>query len=238
MERYQGQIMLDQIGSAGQEKLARSSVIVVGAGGLGSPALTYLTEAGVGRIGLIDSDTVSVSNLNRQFLHGDTDIGRSKAASAKESLLAMNSENEIEAFNTSLTEQNAEALLSGYDIVLGAVDSFETRFAINRACKNLCTPYIDGGINGFSGCVVFSQPPSTPCLRCSFHEQGTHKSPIGVLGATAGVIGAIEANIALIHLLGLPNPILNKLLLYDGLRMSMDFIDVERDEHCPVCGSL
>ncbi len=238
MERYQRQIMLDQIGLEGQKKLARSSVVVVGAGGLGSPALTYLAEAGVGRIGLIDSDTVTLSNLNRQFLHSDADIGRSKAASAKESLLAMNGEIEVEALDKPLTEQNAEELLSGYDIVLGAVDSFETRFAINRACKNLRTPYIDGGINGFSGCVVFSRPPETACLRCVFPTQGARKSPIGVLGATAGVIGAIEANIALIHLLGLPNPILNKLLLYDGLRMSMDFIDVERDESCLVCGSL
>lgn len=236
-ERYARQAMLDQVGPKGQAKLARASAVVIGAGGLGSPALTYLAAAGVGRIGVVDADTVALSNLNRQFLHGDGDVGRPKAVSAKEALAAMNCEVELKAFEALLTGQNAEELLSGYDIVLGAVDSLETRFSINAACQELGVPYVDGGVNGFSGCVMFVHPPKTPCLRCVFPKARQTNAPVGVLGVTAGVVGTIEANAALLHLLGLPNPLENKLLMYDGLRMSMDLIDIRRDERCPVCGS-
>ena len=234
-DRYSRQILINQIGSEGQEKLKSSSVFVVGAGGLGSPVLTYLAAAGVGRIGFIDSDTVALSNLNRQFLHNCGDIGRLKTDSAKEKLLSLNSEIEILAFSEHLTDINAKNIFKGYDIVLGAVDSFDARFVINRACVSLNVPYIDGGINGFSGCVLFSNPPYTPCLNCVFPEISAKKESIGVLGVTAGVIGTMEANIAILRLLGLPNPVENKLLLYDGLRISFDYIEIQRNESCPVC---
>ena len=240
-DRYARQTLIHQIGPEGQKKLSSSSVLVVGAGGLGSPALTYLAAAGVGRIGLVDSDTVALSNLNRQFLHNSGDIGRSKADSAREKLINLNTEIEIIACNEHLTDLNAKTILTGYDIVLGAVDSFETRFIINRACISLHIPYIDGGVNGFSGCVMFSYPPDTPCLNCIFPETAAKKNPIGILGTTAGVIGTIEANIALLWLLCLQNPGIylsfkNKLLLYDGLRMNIDHIDIKQDEECSVCG--
>ncbi|MCL2214357.1 MAG: HesA/MoeB/ThiF family protein [Treponema sp.] len=234
-ERYSRQIIIPQIGNEGQEKLARSSVIVAGAGGLGSPALTYLAAAGVGRLGFIDSDAVASSNLNRQFLHNTNDIGKLKTASAKEKLCAFNNKIQINSINEHITGDNAEALFSGYDIVIGAVDSFETRFLINIACVSLNTPYIDGGINGFSGCVLFSNPPHTPCLNCIFPETATKKETPGVLGTTAGITGTIEANIALLYLLGLPNPLENKLLMYDGLRMDFDLIEIKRNEECRVC---
>ena len=234
-ERYSRQILIHQIGSEGQKKLGSASVFVVGAGGLGSPALTYLAAAGVGRVGLLDSDTVALSNLNRQFLHNSGDIGRAKADSAKEKLLALNDEIEINAYSERLTSQNAETFFKGYDIVLGAVDSFETRFIINRACFSLRIPYIDGGIKDFSGCVMFSNPPASPCLNCIFPETVTKKEAIGVLGVTAGVIGATEASVALQWLLGLPNPLKDRLLLYDGLRMCFDHIEIQRNEECPVC---
>jgi len=235
-DRYFTQTMLKQIGPEGQKKLARASVFVVGTGGLGSPALTYLVAAGVGRVGLIDSDTVSLSNLNRQFLYGDGDIGRSKAVSAREKLTAFNGDVEIIAYEERLTDENAETLFAGYDLVLGAVDSFDTRFVINRASVALRLPYIDGGVNGFCGCVLFVHPPKTPCLNCVFPNKTTKKEPIGIVGTTAGVIGTIEANVALLWLLGHQNPVESKLLLYDALRMSIDFIEIKRDKNCSACG--
>ena len=236
-ERYSRQISIQQIGIEGQEKLSRSSALVVGAGGLGSPALTYLAAAGVGRLGLADSDTVALSNLNRQFLHNSSDIGRAKTDSAKEKLSGLNSEIKIKTYNERLTDQNVKNIIAGYDIIIGAVDSFETRLVINKACVSLRLPYIDGGINGFSGCVIFSNPPETPCLNCVFPKKNEKKEAPGVLGATAGVIGTIEANFALLRLLGLPNPLVNTLLLYDGLRLSFDRIEIKRNENCPVCNA-
>jgi len=235
-DRYFMQTMLKQIGPEGQKKLAGASVLVIGAGGLGSPALTYLVAAGVGRVGLTDPDTVSRSNLNRQFLYGDDDIGRRKADSAMKQLSAMNGDIEIIAYEEFLSDDNAATLFAGYDLVLGAVDSFDTRFVINRTSAALCLPYIDGGVNGFCGCVMFSHPPKTPCVECVFPNKIIKKEQVGVLGATAGIIGTLEANLAVLWLLGLHNPIENKLLLYDGLRMSIDFIKIRRDNHCSVCG--
>ena len=233
--RYTRQTMLKQIGSEGQEKLKRASVIVIGAGGLGAPALTYLAAAGVGHIGIVDSDTVSASNLNRQFLHNEADLKRPKAVSAKEKLEALNSEIRISAYEETLTDKNAKDILAGFDLVLGAVDTYETRFVINRASVELCLPYIDGGINGFYGCIIFSLPKKTPCLNCVFPNKKSDRQEGGVLGTTAGIIGTLEANLALLWLINQQNPIEKKLILYDGLKMSMDFVDIERDKNCPVC---
>ena len=237
-DRYARQILVSQIGETGQQRLRESSAIVVGAGGLGSPALTYLTAAGVGRLGLIDMDTVAGSNLNRQFLHGECDVGRSKAISALDALAGLNSEIEIQAHDERLTMENARTLLAGYDLVLGAVDSFETRFVINQACVTLGTPYIDGGVNGFSGSVLYSHPPDLPCLNCVFPTGSPKKKTVGVLGTTAGTIGVAMANLALLTLLGLPNPLRGKLYLYDGLRMRTDLVDVQKSNACPVCSGI
>ena len=233
--RYSRQACIKNIGSEGQKKLKAASVAVVGAGGLGSPALTYLAAAGVGHISIIDFDKVSMSNLNRQFLHAESDIGFPKAVSAKKKLTALNSEIEITSHEETLTNENAKSLLAGCDLVIGAVDSFDTRFIINRASIELNLPYIDGGITGFYGSIIFSQPQKTPCLNCIFPEEKTNKETTGVLGTTAGVIGTLEANLAILWLICHENKIENKLLLYDGLKMSMDLIDIKRDENCPVC---
>jgi len=239
LERYSKQILMQQIGSEGQEKLTRSSVFVVGAGGLGSPVLTYLAAAGIGHLGIIDYDTVTISNLNRQFLHSTCDIGKLKTESAKEKLFNLNNEIDIRIYNERLTDSNAENIFSGYDIIIGAVDSFETRYVINRACASLGIPYIDGGINGFSGYVLFSNPPQTPCLNCVYPPSNQKMTvTTGVLGTTAGVIGTIEANVALLWLLGLQNHAENNLLLYDGLRMTIDHIKIKRNKNCPVCSML
>jgi len=233
--RYSRQILIKQIVAEGQEKLTHSSALVVGAGGLGSPVLTYLAAAGVGCLGIVDFDTVALSNLNRQFLHNTADIGRLKTDSAKEKLVNLNDEIKINIYNEHLTDLNAIKIFTGYDIVLGAVDSFETRFVINRACVSLHIPYIDGGINGFSGCVLFSNPPFTPCLNCVFPQTVSKEKSVGVLGTTAGVIGTIEANIAILWMLNLHKSVENKLLFYDGLNMSIDHLNIKRSENCSVC---
>ena len=235
--RYSRQIIIPQIGNEGQEKLTQSSVLVVGAGGLGSPALTYLAAAGVGSLCVVDSDTVALSNLNRQFLHNINDIGKLKTESAIEKLSGLNDKIKINSYNERLTDNNAEKIFSGYDVILGAVDSFETRCVINKACVSLSLPYIDGGISGFSGCVLFSNPPDMPCLNCIF-PQRTEKKETSVLGTTAGVVGTIQANITLLCLLGLPNPIQNKLLLYDGMRMTVDHVEIKRSEKCTICNRI
>ncbi|MCL2164458.1 MAG: HesA/MoeB/ThiF family protein [Oscillospiraceae bacterium] len=237
-DRYSAQTIISQIGPEGQKRLADASAVVVGAGGLGSPVLTYLVSAGIGRIGLIDHDTVSLSNLNRQFLHRESDVGRLKVLSAKEKLSAINSEVDIAVCDEYLTDQNAKTLLTGYDLILGCVDSQEARFVINRASAALRIPYIDGGVSGFNGCVMFSHPPKTPCLSCVFPDGESTKKPTGVIGPTAGAIGVIEANLALLWFLGLRIPIEGKLLLYDGLRMSTEFINIKRDSKCIVCGGI
>jgi len=234
-ERYISQINLEQIGSEGQKKLAESSVILIGAGGLGSPVLTYLAAAGVGHIGVIDPDIVSKSNLNRQFLYSEKNIGQPKAKIVKKRLEELNSEIEIINYIEKLTDENAKNILIKYNLVIGAVDSFETRFIINKAIIELGLPYIDGGANGFNGFVIFINPPETPCLNCVFGNKNKNNST-GILGTTAGIIGTLEANLALIWLLGLGNKIKNKILLYDGLRLNIDLIDIKRDKNCLVCG--
>ena len=236
-KRYFRQLILNEIGPDGQAKLAQSAVLVVGAGGLGSPALTYLAAAGVGCLGILDSDVVDASNLNRQFLHGSADIGHAKVQSARDRLVHLNEDIDIHTHEVHLSDDNAISLLGGYNLVIGAVDSFATRFVMNRACVTLGLPYIDGGVKGFGGWVMFVQSPQTPCLNCIFPQKKAKKEPIGVLGTTAGVIGTIEANIALLHLLGLTNPLESKLLMYDGMRMNMNSIDIAHDERCAVCGS-
>ena len=236
MERYNRQVMIDKIGKEGQKRLAKASVAVIGVGGLGSPILTYLALAGVGRLTIIDYDCVEMSNLNRQFLHGTEDVGALKVESAKRKLNQMNHEVEINPLAIKLTKNNGEGLLSGHDLVMGALDSTETRFIVNEACVNLGIPYIDGGVKEFGGSVVFTNPPDTPCYNCVFPKKVGEKERVGVLGVTAGIIGAIEADIAIIYLLGLANPLKDKILVVDGLRLSMNLVDIVADDMCEVCG--
>ena len=235
-ERYIRQIMIDKIGEEGQAKLACSSVAVIGVGGLGSPILTYLALGGVGRLTLIDYDQVEISNLNRQFLHGADDIGRKKVVSADESLKALNPKVKVHPISVELTQDNAYPLLAEHDLVIGALDSLKTRFIVNETCVKLGIPYLDGGVKEFGGRVMFSKPPKTACFNCVFPPKKKEREASGVLGVTAGIIGTIQADVALIHLLGLPNPLLNRLLVFDGLRMTMNLVDIVRDENCEVCG--
>jgi adenylyltransferase/sulfurtransferase len=238
MERYIRQTIIEKIGEEGQARLASSSVAVIGVGGLGSPILMYLAASGVGRITMIDYDAVELSNLNRQLLHSTEDIGRRKVVSADRKLVALNPEIAIHPLAVKLTKENARDLLAEHDLVIGALDSLETRFIVNEACVNLGIPYLDGGVKEFGGMVIFSNPPQTPCFNCVFPKKKKREETIGVIGVTAGIVGTIQADIALIHLLELPNPLHNKLLIFDGLRLSVNLVNVVADEKCGICGRV
>jgi adenylyltransferase/sulfurtransferase len=228
--------MMKEIGESGQNKLKNSSVLVVGAGGLGSSALYYLTAAGVGRIGVLDFDAVSLSNLNRQILHFTEDIGSEKAYSAAEKLSSLNPEITLEPLVQHLTDENAEELFKDYDIVVAAVDSIAVRHIINRGCVSLKKPMVDGGIEGFRGMVLCIKPGLTPCYRCVYGDMLPKDETVGVLGATAGIIGSLEAMCALQILLGIDTELENKVLYFNTLDMTMERISVKRDAGCPVCG--
>jgi adenylyltransferase/sulfurtransferase len=228
--------MMKEIGESGQNKLKNSSVLVVGAGGLGSSALYYLTAAGVGRIGVLDYDAVSLSNLNRQILHFTEDIGSEKAYSAAEKLSSLNPEITLEPLVQHLTDENVEELFKDYDIVVAAVDSIAVRHIINRGCVSLKKPMVDGGIEGFRGMVLCVKPGLTPCYRCVYGDMLPKEETVGVLGATAGIIGSLEAVCALQILLGIDAELENKVLYFNALDMTMERISVKRDAGCPVCG--
>ncbi|OQB24107.1 MAG: putative adenylyltransferase/sulfurtransferase MoeZ [Firmicutes bacterium ADurb.Bin182] len=233
--RYSRQIMMKQIGESGQDRLKNSSVLVVGAGGLGSSALYYLAAAGVGRIGVLDYDAVSLSNLNRQILHFTSDIGSEKAYSATQKLSSLNPEITLEPHVVRLAEENAEELFSGYDIVVAAVDSVSVRHIINRTCVRLKKTMVEGGIEGFRGMILCVKPGITPCYHCVYRDTFLDEGAVGVVGATAGIIGSLEAMCAIQILLGIDRELDNKLIYFDALTMTLEHISVKRDEQCPVC---
>lgn len=202
-DRYSRQTILPEIGEEGQLRLSQAKAAVVGAGGLGSPVLYYLASAGVGHIKIIDSDTVDVTNLNRQFIHFEDDIGKSKAQSAKEKLERYNSSIQVCAETVRLDEDNACGLLCGCDVVLSCVDNIKTRRLLDGACVKLGAAMIDGGISGFDGYVLTVVPGVTPCWQCVF-PKGAREESGGVLGAAAGIIGSMMAMEAVKHVAGVP----------------------------------
>ncbi|MDD2534897.1 MAG: HesA/MoeB/ThiF family protein [Eubacteriales bacterium] len=236
---YARQICMPEIGEAGQAILARSSVLVIGAGGLGSPVLFNLAGAGVGRIAIIDRDVVAASNLNRQFLYTMADIGKCKAAVAAERLKAYHPDLQVEWFAEVLTMDRARALIPAFDLVVCAVDNLKTRRLVNQVCFELHKRLIDGGILGFSGYAVALEPGKTPCLDCLFGLSDTPRTPkvANSIGATASVIGSIEATLVILLLLGLPNPLAGEILEYHGRTLTFDRIRVEQSAHCPICQS-
>ncbi|MCE5189679.1 MAG: HesA/MoeB/ThiF family protein [Eubacteriales bacterium] len=235
-ERYERQVLLPEVGEAGQRKLLASSALVVGCGGLASTLLYCLCGMGVGRIGFCDGDTVSLSNLNRQFLHGVADIGRNKAASAYEKLSAFAPELTLEPYDVSLTDENARRIISRYDVVLLAVDSIASRRVVNRACIAENIPLIDGGINGLNGTLLTVRPHETACLACLFGEAIPPAGKIPSFSPVVSVLSAMQAQTAANLLLGLPNPTDGRLLLFDGSSLTTDFIPISRRTGCPVCG--
>lgn len=235
LERYRRQLNIPEIGPEGQSRLAASSVLVVGAGGLGGPVLYALAGAGVGRLVVVDGDTVSLSNLNRQFLFYQADLGRPKAEAATRRLAAFNPKIRVEGMNCWLDKSTAPTLLEGCQLAVAAVDNLEGRLALNAACVEQGVPLVNGGVEGWYGTIMALEPRKTPCLACCY--AGTEAPEGGqALGAVTGAVGSLMASVALQLLLG-ENPIPGELLLYDGRRLELERVPVERSPGCPVCGT-
>lgn len=229
--RYDRQLIMEEIGVIGQGRLKQASVTVVGCGGLGSPVLTYLTAAGVGRITIVDYDSVSESNLNRQFLHWTSDIGRSKAESAREKLMRFNPETQVSACFERFSEENQEMIIKGADVVVDCVDNIETRLMVNRACLRQNIPLVEGGVSGFFG-YVLAVSEETACLECLGYHTGKVKKPIPALGAAAGVIGSLQAMEAIKIILGREDVLFGKMLNYDGGACEFDLTEVKKNPDC------
>ena len=238
--RYSRHIILPEIGGVGQRKLLNAKVILIGAGGLGSPTALYLAAAGVGTLGIVDFDTVDLSNLHRQILHGHANIGKPKVESARDQLLNVNPDSKVVAHTEALTSENAMEILSQYDIIVNGCDNFATRYLVNDAAYLLKKPLVDGSIFRFEGqATVFM--PEKGCYRCLFPAPpppGAVPScaEAGVLGALPGMIGIIQATETVKLILSLGEPLVNRLLLYDALAMEFREVKIRRDPECPLCG--
>ena len=237
MERYDRQIMIGEIGQEGQEKLKRSRVVIAGAGGLGSPVALYLTAAGVGRIRMIDHDQVALSNLNRQILHGEEDIGRKKVDSAGTKLRNLNSLVEIEAISETLTEGNVSRLVEDCDVIVDALDNLPTRYLLNRCAVEKRIPFFHGAVNGFEGRVMTILPGETACLRCMYRGP-IPQEKFPVIGVAPAVIGSIQATEVIKVLLGIGKLLTNRLLVYDGLEATFSEFTIHKNPECDHCGSL
>lgn len=241
-KRYKRHIMLPEIGPEGQKKLEESRVLVVGAGGLGSPICLYLAAAGIGTIGIADFDTVDISNLQRQVLYRESDVGRPKAAAAAERLLERNSHLTVELYPEGLTEENADSMVSRYDVIVDATDNFHTRYLLNDAAVRQEKPEVYGAICEFSGQVtVFS--PEGPCLRCLNPEQpaqgeGPNAADYGVLGVLSGMIGCIQAEEVIKLLLGFGDTLTGRMLFLNTETMTFDEMELRKNPRCPVCGRV
>ena len=239
--RYARHILLPGVGMAGQQRLAAARVLVVGAGGLGSPALLYLAAAGVGTIGIVDDDVVETSNLQRQVVHRDADVGRLKTESAAESVAAVNPHVRVVRHDVRLDSSNALDVLRDYDVVLDGTDNFPTRYLVNDACTLLGIPHVWGSIYRFDGQVSVWWAGHGPCYRCVFPEPpppGAVPSCAegGVLGVLCAAIGSAQVTETVKIVLGVGEPLVGRLLVHDALRMTWDTLPVRRDPGCPVCG--
>lgn len=242
IRRYSRHLILPEFGMSGQRKLKQGSVLLIGAGGLGSPLALYLAAAGVGHIGIVDFDVVDESNLQRQIAHGTSTIGVAKAESAKARLADLNPNVEVTTYQEQITSANAFELLRPYDVIIDGTDNFPTRYLTNDACVLLGKPNIYGSIFRFEGqATVFYPKQGGPCYRCLFPEPpppGLVPSCAegGVLGVLPGVIGTIQATEAIKVLTGIGDPLIGRLLLYDALAMQFRTLKLRRDPGCPICG--
>ncbi len=239
--RYSRHLLIPEVGLAGQRRLKGSSVLVIGTGGLGSPVALYLAAAGVGRIGLVDYDVVDASNLQRQVIHGTAGIGSLKVESARQRLLDLNPDIEVESYNEPFTSQNAIRIAQGYDLLVDGTDNFPTRYLTNDVCVFLGKPNVYASIYRFDGQVSVFYAKEGPCYRCLFPEPpppGLVPSCAegGVLGVLPGTIGTLQATEALKMLLGIGQPLVGKLLLFNALDMSFDFVKLKKNPNCRVCG--
>ncbi len=241
IKRYSRHLIMPEVGMTGQKKLKAASVLLIGAGGLGSPLAMYLAAAGVGRLGLVDYDTVDASNLQRQIIHGTKDVGRLKLESARERILDINPHVQVDTYEVPLTSANALELFAPYDIIIDGTDNFPTRYLTNDACVLLGKPNVYGSIFRFEGQASVFYAKEGPCYRCLFPEPpplGLVPSCAegGVLGVLPGTIGAIQATEAIKLILGVGEPLIGRLLLYDATTMSFDEVRLRKNPDCPICG--
>lgn len=240
-ERYARHLMLEQVGEEGQERLRAGRVLVIGAGGLGSPVAQYLAAAGVGSIGIADGDRVERSNLQRQVIHGTSDLGRPKVLSARDRMLEVNPGVEVECIDEWLTGENIGGIVRRYDFVVDATDNFQAKFLINDACIAAGVCYSHGGILKFQGQTMTVRPRQSTCYRCIFPappepDVALACSKAGVLGVLPGVIGAIQATEAVKYLLGIGELLTSRLLTYDLLSLRFREVGLGRNPDCPACG--
>ncbi len=242
LERYSRHILLDDVGVEGQEKLLQAKVLIVGAGGLGSPAALYLAAAGVGTVGIVDSDKVEISNLQRQIAHFTKDINIAKVESAAEKMRAINPDIEVRTYREYLCADNITQIIKGYDFVLDGTDNFPTKFLVNDACVFSGIPFSHGGILRFNGQTMTVIPGQTACYRCSFRNPPPPDAvpscaQAGVLGAVAGMLGTIQAAEALKFITETGDLLTNGLLTFDARTMAFRKIRLRKQETCPVCGT-
>jgi molybdopterin/thiamine biosynthesis adenylyltransferase/rhodanese-related sulfurtransferase len=240
--RYSRHLLIPEVGEEGQLKLLDSKVLLIGAGGLGSPASLYLAAAGVGRIGIVDADVVDESNLQRQIVHSTESLGEPKVDSAKRAIEALNPDVEVVAYEERLTSENIERILAdGWDVIVDGADNFPTRYLVNDASIWHGIPVVHGSIYRFEGQVTVFRPHEGPCYRCLFPtppppELAPSCAEGGVLGVLPGVIGSLQASEALKLALGIGEPLIGRLLLFDALAATFDEVKLRRDPDCPVCG--
>jgi adenylyltransferase/sulfurtransferase len=240
--RYSRHLLIPEVGEEGQKKLLESKVLLIGAGGLGSPAAFYLAAAGVGTIGIVDADLVDETNLQRQILHRTVDIGRPKVDSARETIRNLNPDVEVVTYRLRLDSSNIYSVLDdGWDVVVDGSDNFPTRYLINDACYFRKIPQVHGSIFRFEGQVTVFSPDEGPCYRCLYPEPPPPElapscAEAGVLGVLPGIIGTIQAMEAIKLLLGIGEPLIGRLLHYDALRGQFKILRLERDPGCPLCG--
>ena len=242
LQRYSRHLLLPEVGEAGQRRLKSARVLCIGAGGLGSPAALYLAAAGIGTLGIVDFDVVDVSNLQRQIIHDAANVGRSKLASARERLEALNPDVVVETFETAFKASNARDLLDGWDVVVDGTDNFATRYLVNDACVLYGKPNAWGSIFRFEGQASVFAAPDGPCYRCLHPEPPPaglvpNCAEAGVLGVLPGVIGTIQATEAIKLVLGAGEPLIGRLLIFDALKMRFREIRLPKDPLCPVCGT-
>jgi len=240
VQRYSRHIIMPDVGSVGQRKLLGSSVLIVGAGGLGSPIALYLAVAGVGTIGIVDFDTVDLSNLQRQILHQESDIGRPKVESAKETLMSYNPDLNVILHEEPITSDNAMDIIPNYDVIVNGADNFQARYLVNDASYLAGKPLVDGSILLFDG-QASTYIPGNGCYRCIFPEppppgEVPSCAEAGVLGALPGMIGTIQATEVIKVLLDIGEPLSGRLLIIDALSMDFRVLKVRRNVDCPLCG--
>lgn len=239
LSRYRRQLILKEIGAKGQLRLMKSRVVIIGAGGLGSPVALYLAAAGVGTIGIVDSDKVDLSNLQRQILHTNQDIGEHKVVSAQKKLQALDPGLEIKTYNTRISKSNITDIITGYDLVINAVDNLETRYIINDACVLLQIPLVEGAIYHFEGYVMTIIPGVSACYRCLFpHPSEACSEEIGVVGVLPGIIGTMQATEALKYLLNIGRLLKNSIVYYNALEARFREISTQINPDCDICAAL